>query len=38
MTASLTTICARWWTARPKVVFIHAGGAPALFAHRRLFD
>lgn len=26
------------WTARDDVVFLHTGGAPALFAYRHLFD
>jgi L-cysteate sulfo-lyase len=34
----LALIRAGRWTSGQDVVFIHTGGAPALFAHRHLFD
>ena len=34
----ISLIRAGRWTAEQNIVFVHTGGAPALFAYRHLFD
>jgi len=37
--AGLTSLVrAGRWTAEQNIVFVHTGGAPALFAYHHLFD